>query len=102
VKPSIAKAIKDRSEGRCEVCGAAGEQFDHAEGRKHSESLETVWHLCAFCHFKKTNNQPSARHWLEAFIRHCARYEYREPAIRAHRRLDGMVAVREAEKAGRA
>ena len=96
MKPSLANAIIRRADGLCEACRVrpAG-RIDHFEGRARSESLETCWHLCVLCDNAKTVNRPSARHWLESFIRHAESHGYTAAAERARARLDGIVAVRE-------
>ena len=106
MKASIAEAVLRRAGDTCE-CGC-GRPFDgsvggratldHFFGRARStESVETVLVLREDCHRDKTDNRPNARTWHLLFIAHCRKHNYTEAAERARRRLEGMVAVREAE-----
>lgn len=97
-------AVEKRAGGRCEMCGmefsdADPPELDHQEGRGRSESVETTWLLHRSCHRLKTNNDPSAAHWLEKIVAHAERYVYRKTAARARARLEGIVAARERESA---
>lgn len=76
-------------------------ELDHFFGRKGKQSVRTVWVLRAQCHRLKTKNIPDAGHWLERFIGHCDVFGYGSEASRARARLEGIVAVRRAEAAGR-
>lgn len=85
---AIRAAVMERADGRCEHCGWAFQSFnpgelDHAFGRARAESVETCWALCRDCHRQKTNNDPSAAHWLEAFAELAEGLNYSESASRA-------------------
>lgn len=80
-----------RADGHCESCfrffGDDG-RADHFFGRAKSEETEAnVWGLCVSCDHDKTNNNPSARIWLERFGLHCALHGYVEAAKRAKDKL---------------
>jgi len=96
------KAVQERSGGRCESCSRGSGNYgqtDHFFGRARAEGVESCWLLCMECHYRKTNNQPSARFWLEMFVAHCAKHGYEAARERATKRLEGIVAVREFEMA---
>lgn len=85
------QALAARARGRCE-CGCSAPvppgEVDHFFGRAKSDEVEaTCWVLSPRCHFMKTNNSPSARDWLERFIKHCERWGYAESLIRAQGKL---------------
>lgn len=89
---ALVQALGARAHGCCEVCGVsfsqAGREIDHVFGRARQEEVEaTCWLLCPRCHYAKTQNSPSASHWLEKFIAHCKRYGYAEAQHRAEARL---------------
>lgn len=70
------------------VLSGGGKECDHFFGRAKAEEVEaTCWVLCSRCHYAKTQNSPSASHWLELFIDHCRRYNYSESQQRAEARL---------------
>jgi rubredoxin len=88
----IREEVFKRADGRCEHCGwsfkVSHGEMDHAVGRgKAQQTLENCWALCPMCHREKTNNDPSAAHWLEAFAEHCNTYGYRVEQARALKRL---------------
>lgn len=81
-----------RARGCCEACGVSvmqSREVDHFFGRAKAEEVEaTCWVLCPRCHYAKTQNSPSARHWLDLFIKHCTRWNYIEARTRAEARRD--------------
>ncbi len=63
--------------------------LDHFFGRaKAEETIETCWVLRPECHYEKTRNWPSARHWLLKFLVHCGRHAYVSAADRAQAKLE--------------
>jgi hypothetical protein len=82
VNKAVRAAVMARADGRCEACKAApAEEADHFRGRARSETLETVWMLCAGpsgCHRRKTDNVGGRIEWLTTFARHCAVHRYFE------------------------
>jgi len=104
MKPALVAALLARADGSCECgCrrsfgGSIGSRvtLDHFFSRARAESLETVWALREDCHRNKTDSRPSAKRWHLAFITHCERYSYHEAAEQARRRLEGIIAMREA------
>lgn len=91
MKPGLREAVLERAGGTCE-CGCGQPLFraeiDHAFGRARAEeSLETCWALTPRCHFAKTNNSPSAAHWLTRFEAHAEAHGYFAAAARARTRL---------------
>lgn len=103
---SIKAQIALRSRGRCEACGkrlpkseAQDDHFFGGSGRRLAmESVETCWHLCVPCHRDKTENRPSAEHWLEKFVAHCEKHGYAQAAEEARKRIDSERLVEEAAK----
>lgn len=89
----VAQALGARARGCCECgCGTsfsvAGREIDHFFGRGKAEELEsTCWLLTPRCHYAKTQNSPSAAHWLQKYAAHCARYGYVEEGKRVEARL---------------
>lgn len=72
----IRRQVVNRADFHCECgCGFwlqfdAG-QLDHFWGRgKVRQSVKNTWLLAAHCHRAKTNNEPSATHWLAAYAAH--------------------------------
>lgn len=93
MKDGLYQQVAARAAGRCECgCGASlsrwGQEADHFFGRRHAESLETVWMLAPRCHFAKTRNHPSRGEWLLKFIAHCGRHGYAAAAAEAQRKLE--------------
>lgn len=89
----VAAAVAKRAGGQCEACsrwvGENGElgHRDHIWGRaKAPESVRNVWLLCVKDDHDKTNNIPSAIHWLNLFASHAIRHGYTEEAERAETR----------------
>lgn len=84
-------AVMDRALGACEACQAqAGPklQLDHFFGRvRVPQSERNCFALCPACHREKTDNVPSAAHWLEKFVAHAERHGFTEEAGMATRRL---------------
>lgn len=83
-------AVAKRADGRCEACREwkFNLQMDHAFGRaKAPTSVETVWSLCAPCHQAKTDNYPSAAHWLGVFAAFAHQHGYEAEADRAEVKL---------------
>lgn len=85
---AIRAAVMERAGGRCEHCGWAFQPFnpgelDHFFGRARAESVETCWALCRDCHREKTQNDPSAVHWLESFAELAEGLGYTYSAARA-------------------
>jgi hypothetical protein len=77
----IRAAVFVRAGGWCECkCGrrlTENSQLDHAFGRSRApESVATTWALRIECHDQKTQNRPSAAHWLKRFGEHCKRYGF--------------------------
>lgn len=82
------QALAARARGRCECCGEpfgsgfAAPTVDHFFGRSKANEVEfTCWVLRADHHRAKTDNYPSARHWLTKFIRHCGRWARKAPVL---------------------
>ncbi len=95
-KPDSTKVIRqivfDRADGLCECgCGSFlgdGGHMDHFFGRAKVEELViNCWALCLACDDAKTNNRPSAIHWLERFSSHCAKYGYMTPLSMAQTKI---------------
>lgn len=71
-----------RSGGRCEnpFCqgGGLGKHnrltLDHFIGRANAETVETCWLICQACHDLRTDENPTAIWWLNAFLQHIARF----------------------------
>lgn len=87
----IRKAVMRRAEFQCECCGAVATslmplELDHFWGRGKAQQTEcNCWALCHHCHHDKTNNAPSAAHWLREFAMHAQKYGLsveRQTAIR--------------------
>lgn len=81
-----------RARCKCE-CGCGADvppgEVDHFFGRAKADEVEaTCWVLTPACHYAKTRNSPSARHWLDKFIAHCKRWGYVESQQRAEARRD--------------
>lgn len=99
---AIRAAVMKRAGKYCEACLSfcPSPEMDHFFGRvRAAQSERSCWSLCRLCHREKTNNAPSAAHWLEAFVAHCERHGYREEAGMAVRRL-GMVQAKATLSAG--
>jgi hypothetical protein len=105
---AIHEAVMARAQGACEACQAqAGRrlEMDHFFGRVRAEQSDaTCWAICPPCHRQKTENSPSAAHWLEEFIRHAERHGFDDEAALAARRLESgalmIEAIASAEMAG--
>lgn len=92
-RSAVRDAVMSRANGYCEVCrihSACPLELDHFFGRARAESVDTCWAVCRWCHHKKTNNSPSAQHWLRAFIEWSGRYGFHESAAKAQARLDAI------------
>lgn len=96
-----------RSRGCCEACGTSfgvgmPAELDHFWGRvRVAQSDENCWLLCWLCHRQKTNNTPSAAHWLRAFVAHAERYGFIAEAAKARARLESDALVEQAREVGR-
>lgn len=90
-RAEVRLAVMERANGSCEYCRAdsllSDLELDHMFGQARSESLETCWALCRYCHREKTNNRPDAEFWLREFITHCGTFGYSAAAERAKRRI---------------
>ncbi len=94
----IRRGVFTRAGGRCEECERELDEIhlsvDHFFGgsgrRRALQSVETCWVLCSPCHIHKTRNFPSAKHWLENFIRHCEKYGYLNAGRLAQARLSSL------------
>lgn len=92
-----------RGGNKCERCGIGPNWFplelDHAFGRARVKQTErNCWVLCRLCHRRKTDNEPEAAFWLEAFREHCRKHGYTAELWRAQNRLDSL---RDIESASR-
>ena len=82
-------AVFKRADNHCECgCGRwlgdAGE-MDHQAGRARApQKLSNCWALHRDCHARKTGSDVAI---LEAFIRHCRRWNYETELARAESRL---------------
>ena len=91
----IRAAVCVRADGRCENPRCAvwvgfdveSGEMDHAASRRVAQSVENCWLLCRVCHRKRTDNTPSAAHWLELFATHARRYGYSSEVARVESRL---------------
>lgn len=97
----VRAAVMARADMECECgCGQwfggllGAAELDHFWGKARAESVETCWALASHCHRLKTNNNPSARHWLLRFHAHCENHGYTTEAARARDRL-AFVSARE-------
>lgn len=102
----VRASVMSRAGGKCEACARevgdypARVDLDHFWGRgRGRQRLQNCWALCPDCHYLKTLNDPNAEHWLKAFQEHCRKHRYWSELAQAQRRLDGIVAVRNAEAA---
>lgn len=94
----LRRAVFERAENNCE--GGCGRwitpddaHLDHFFGRvRRQESVSNCWALCITCDHAKTNNQPSAEHWLNRFIVHCETHGYLPEIELAEARLDCLKA----------
>ena len=88
----IRERVMERADGCCEACGmgAFNLALDHFLGgsgrRLVVESVEMCWALCRSCDRSKTDNSPSAKHWIQLFIEHCRRHGYAESEVIVGRR----------------
>jgi hypothetical protein len=97
---AIRESVMWRAGGLCE-CGCGRQlnanQFSYAAELDHffpkartRQTVKTCWALTLHCHRRKTDNNPSAEHWLERFITHAEAHGYREEAGMATRRLASL------------
>lgn len=101
-------AVFLRARGRCE-CGcrrsitAESGHLDHHFGRaKAEESMATCWALHPTCDDAKTNNRPSAIHWLRKFYRHVTNWATFYETQPDDEDFDGSISALYREAAGRA
>ena len=96
----LRQLLAARARGVCECgCGRAlGDwgEVDHFFGVAKADETEFLcWLLHRDCHRAKTDNRPSAAHWLTAFMKHCAKYVgdgYRSAAYDAQEKLAWLTA----------
>jgi hypothetical protein len=81
-----------RAGGACEFgCGAGATDLHHAFGRvRVKQSVETCLAVCRHCHWKLTENIPSAAAWWGRVVGVLAALGYTESANRAQARLDAL------------
>jgi hypothetical protein len=102
VNQDLVQLLGARARGKCECCGQpfgfgfAAPTVDHMFGRAKAEEIEfNCWVLRGDHHAAKTDNKPSAIHWLLKFIAHCGRYRHGEngyatAALAAQKKLEWM------------
>lgn len=92
----LRRIVLHRSGGYCE-CGCGrwfGEHdghLDHFFGRgagRPEESVSNCWALSVHCDDARTNNRPSAEHWLNRFIVHAEQHGYLPEVELAEARLE--------------
>lgn len=90
---TIRAAVMSRANGRCEACGleqtfGTDLQMDHFWGRgKARQTVENCWAIGRYCHSQKTDNHPSAEHWLHRFAEHARKHHYWKEVTRANERM---------------
>ena len=50
ISGELYNSVKDRSGGRCEICGGKSEEIHHLVGRRRTAHLENLIDLCIKCH----------------------------------------------------
>ena len=50
ITDDIAREVLIRSGGRCEICNAKGQEFNHIAGRNRKAHANNINHLCMKCH----------------------------------------------------
>jgi hypothetical protein len=89
---AIRAKVFARSTFGCEFgCGAGATDLHHVFGRvRVKQSVETCLAVCRGCHWKITENNPSAAYWWSRAVGVLAALGYTESANRAQARLDAL------------
>ncbi len=105
---AIRFAVAERAHGKCECCGqflvfangVSYSEMDHFWGRaKAVQSAQNCWMLCRDCHYLKTNNDPSAAHWLNKYLDHSITHGHSREASKAGSRLQALELMEQVEVA---